>query len=234
MALRRKKVANVDTGDSESGDVQTVYGDLVTFIMMLFVLLFVLSYNEKKTHNFITDFQVKFGEIQEEKQQTLTTDALLVSKIEHYIDRQKIDEFANVVVDEHRVKLILSPPILFNSGKADIRKEGYKVLYGAAEVFKTVINPLVIEGHTDNVPISNDEFASNWELSFFRAFSVIKYYISKLKFSPDRVSALGYGEYRPLVENDTVQHRAMNRRIELNVIRLTKTDELDEDVDDSF
>ena len=116
----------VQEENSGDGDVQTVYGDLITFVMMLFVLLFVLSYNENKTHDFITEFQIRFGEKVEELQQTLTTDALLVSQIEHYIQKEDLEDFAQVVVDEHRVKLILHPPLLFESGKEQIKKRDIK------------------------------------------------------------------------------------------------------------
>lgn len=228
MLKKKKKLvveSDTDTGDS---DVQTVFGDLVCFIMMLFILLFVLSYNENKTDDFITEFQIKFGEKEEEKQQTLTTDVLLVSKIEHYIDKEQLDEFAKVVVDEHRVKLILNPPILFASGKAVLKPEGKRVLDSAGEIYDTVFNPIVIEGHTDNVPINTNDYPSNWELSFFRAFSVVKYYIISRNYTPKRLSAMGYGEFKPLVGNETKFNRSLNRRIEINIIRLSEAGKKDE------
>lgn len=225
---RRKNKIIVEDSDSGDGDVQTVFGDLVCFIMMLFILLFVLSYNENKTDDFITEFQIKFGELEQEKQQTLTTDALLVSKIEHYIDKEQLDEFAKVVVDEHRVKLILNPPILFDSGKAILKPEGKQVLDAAGEVYDTVFNPIVIEGHTDNVPINTNDYPSNWELSFFRAFTVVKHYIYTRSYKPSRLSAMGYGEFKPLVQNDTKFNRSLNRRIEINIIRLSETGKKDE------
>lgn len=226
--LRRKNKIIVEDSDSGDGDVQTVFGDLVCFIMMLFILLFVLSYNENKTDDFITEFQIKFGEKELEQQQTLTTDALLVSKIEHYINKEQLDEFAKVVVDEHRVKLILNPPILFDSGKAILKPGGKKVLEAAGQIYDTVFNPIVIEGHTDNVPINTNDYPSNWELSFFRAFSVVKYYITNRNYKPSRLSAMGYGEFKPLVQNDTRFNRSLNRRIEINIIRLSEKGKKDE------
>ncbi len=98
----------MDDGDKE---VSQAYGDLVTFIMMLFVLLFVMSYNENKNADFITEFQIKFGENKQEEQQTLTTDALLVSRIEHYIKKEDLVDESQVLVDEHRIKIILHPPL---------------------------------------------------------------------------------------------------------------------------
>ena len=223
------KLSKQGNSESEEGgsEVQTIYGDLVTFVMMLFILLFVLAYNEKNNAKFITELQIKFGEKIEEKQETLTTDVLLTSKIQHYIDKEKLDEYTQIVVDEYRVKIILSPPILFDSGKAEIKKEGIRVLNGVADIFRSVINPIQIEGHTDNVPINTEQFASNWELSFARSFEVIKYFIYRENFSPLRLSSLGYGEYKPLIDNTTRVNRSKNRRIEINVIRLSETESED-------
>ena len=227
--FRKKKLEHSqslnDVGDSE---VQTIYSDLVTFVMMLFILLFVLSYNDEKTHDFMTELQVRFGEKIEDKQQTVSTDVLLVSKINHYIKKEDLSEYAHVVVDEYRVKLILSSPVLFQSGKVDVSAQGKNILAGVGAVFDSVMNPLEIEGHTDNVPIRTDEYPSNWELSFFRAFSVVKYYIFTRGYNPIRLTAKGFGEYRPLVPNDSSLNRAKNRRIEINVIRITEVDDFDE------
>ncbi|MBH37820.1 hypothetical protein CL658_02185 [bacterium] len=227
--FRKKKLEHSqslnDVGDSE---VQTIYSDLVTFVMMLFILLFVLSYNDEKTHDFMTELQVRFGEKIEDKQQTVSTDVLLVSKINHYIKKEDLSEYAHVVVDEYRVKLILSSPVLFQSGKVDISTKGKDILAGVGAIFDSVMNPLEIEGHTDNVPIRTDEYPSNWELSFFRAFTVVKYYMFTRGYNPVRLTAKGFGEYRPLVSNDSSLNRAKNRRIEINVIRITEVDDFDE------
>jgi len=225
---RKPQLQSQGADDGGSSEVQTIYADLVTFVMMLFILLFVLSYNDEKTQDFITELQIKFGEKVEDKQQTLSTDALLVSKINHYIKKEDLSDYAHVVVDEYRVKMILNPPILFDSGKVVIKNEGKKVLEGVGAIFDNVANPMEIEGHTDNVPINTQEYASNWELSFFRAFSVVKYYIFTRGYNPVRMTAKGFGEYRPLKDNLTALNRAMNRRIEINIIRITETDDFDD------
>ncbi|RAP26294.1 hypothetical protein DID74_02255 [Candidatus Marinamargulisbacteria bacterium SCGC AG-333-B06] len=228
MPRKKPKIQKQTDEAGGSSEVQTIYADLVTFVMMLFILLFVLSYNDEESKDFITELQIRFGEKIEDKQQTLTTDALLVSKINHYIKKEDLSEYAHVVVDEYRVKMILNPPILFDSGKVDIKKEGTDVLAGVGIIFDKVMNPMEIEGHTDNVPINNDDFASNWELSFFRAYEVVKYYIYTRGYNPIRLTAKGFGEYRPLTDNSTSLNRALNRRIELNVIRITESENFDE------
>ena len=228
MPRRKPQLQSQITDGGGSSEVQTIYADLVTFVMMLFILLFVLSYNDEKSQDFITELQTKFGEKVEDKQQTLSTDALLVSKINHYIKKEDLSEYAHVVVDEYRVKMILSPPVIFKSGKVDISSSGIEVLAGVGNIFDDVMNPLEIEGHTDNIPIKTDDYPSNWELSFFRAFSVVKYYIFQRGYNPTRLTAKGFGEHRPLVDNNSSINRAKNRRIEINVIRITEVDEFNE------
>ena len=210
---KRKLQVNKQAGDAGgASEVQTIYADLVTFVMMLFILLFVLSYNDEKSQDFITELQIKFGEEVEDKQQTLTTDALLVSKINHYIKKEDLSEYAHVVVDEYRVKMILNPPILFDSGKVAIKQAGKKVLAGVGDIFDNVVNPLEIEGHTDNVPINTEIYPTNWELSSARAASVAAFF-QRNGIRGDRITCIGKGEFNPIKTNKTTWGREKNRRI---------------------
>ena len=221
MAKPKPPPAAEDDGSSEIG---TIYGDLITFMMCLFILLFVLVYNDKQDETFFTQMSVKFGAKDVEQEEVVTSEALFVSTVIGYIEQENLDELAQVLVDEHKIKIILDPPILFDSGKAKLKRKGRKVLRGFGEIIKDVTNPIIIEGHTDSVPIHNEEFDSNWDLSFYRSYSVVKYYINNLGFSPEQLSGLGYGEYRPRASNETREGRSMNRRIEINIIRIKAAD----------
>jgi len=75
-----------------------------------------------------------------------------------------------------------------------------------------------IEGHTDNIPIHNGRFDSNWELSTSRATEIIKLFISRYGVAPERLSASGYGEYYPVASNATSEGRALNRRVDLVIL----------------
>jgi chemotaxis protein MotB len=75
-----------------------------------------------------------------------------------------------------------------------------------------------IEGHTDNVPIHNGKYDSNWELSTARATEIIKLFITKFALAPNRLFASGYAEYYPTASNDTAEGRAMNRRVDLVIL----------------
>jgi len=110
--------------------------------------------------------------------------------------------------------------LLFDSGKAKIRSEAYPVLDKVSSVLKENVPKLNvgIEGHTDDQPIRQSGWKSNWELSTARALSVLHYLANEKGISPTRLSAIGYGEYRPVASNDTKDSRQLNRRVEIVIL----------------
>lgn len=109
--------------------------------------------------------------------------------------------------------------VLFDSGKAKLRKESFPILNKVIEVLKSEVpdNDIGIEGHTDNEPIKFSKWKTNWELSSQRALSVL-YYLEKKGVNPLRLAAIGYGEYKVIVANDTLQGRQTNRRVEIVIL----------------
>ncbi|HAM37049.1 MAG TPA: chemotaxis protein MotB [Elusimicrobia bacterium] len=112
--------------------------------------------------------------------------------------------------------------ILFDSGQAEVRTDGKKVLEKVGKILATVADKDIrIEGHTDNKPIVGElknKYATNWELSTARATAVARYLEDTAKLDPKRLVAAGYGEYRPIAANDTPERRALNRRIEIVLV----------------
>lgn len=110
--------------------------------------------------------------------------------------------------------------ILFDSGKAKIKPQLYPALDKVVKVLKENVPNLKvgIEGHTDNQPIKYSGWKSNWELSTARALSVLHYLVDEKGISPDRVSAIGYGEYQPVATNQTKEGRKANRRVEIVIL----------------
>ncbi|MDD3233823.1 MAG: OmpA family protein [Candidatus Omnitrophica bacterium] len=110
--------------------------------------------------------------------------------------------------------------VLFDSGKATIRPEASASLDKVARVLQENVPDLNvgIEGHTDNIPIKVSGWKSNWELSSARALSVLHYLIDEKGVSPERLSAIGYGEYRPVESNDSKKGRQQNRRVEIVIL----------------
>jgi chemotaxis protein MotB len=107
----------------------------------------------------------------------------------------------------------------FDEGKAELKDGAKGALDKIVPIIKSVDNHVRIEGHTDNVPINTNEFKSNWELSVRRATEVVRYFVEKRGLPPERISATGYAEYRPIVQNDSPKNKALNRRIEIIVIK---------------
>ena len=87
-----------------------------------------------------------------------------------------------------------------------------------AKAIRPLPNSVIVEGHTDNVPISAGIYQSNWELSVARAYSVIDF-LTNMGVKPERFIAAGYGEFKPVTDNGTEEGRMQNRRIEINVVR---------------
>jgi len=110
--------------------------------------------------------------------------------------------------------------VLFDSGKADLKSESLMTLEKVAGVLNTTVKDLSVgvEGHTDNQPIKYSKWKSNWELSTARALSVLHYLSDEKQVSPERLSATGYGEFKPVSSNDTVQGKQRNRRVEIVIL----------------
>ena len=116
----------------------------------------------------------------------------------------------------------LAEKILFETGKADLSPEAKTVLDKLHPIFLKIPNQIVVEGHTDNVPITTSQFPSNWELSTARATQVIRYLIEEKNFPKERIAATGYGEYHPVAGNDTLEGRAENRRVDFVIAPLAE------------
>lgn len=157
------------------------------------------------------------GELNELKQ----TKSLLEGKLSKEIDENQV----RLQMMEKGLVITFVADVLFDSGKSKIRPEAYGALNKVADVLKNNVPQLSvgIEGHTDNEPIQRSSWKSNWELSSARALSVLHYLTDKEEISPERLSAIGYGEYRPVASNDMKSGRRMNRRVEIVILpQITK------------
>jgi chemotaxis protein MotB len=103
---------------------------------------------------------------------------------------------------------------LFDSGKAEIRHDRYSILDTIASLFRYVVNDIIIMGHSDTQPLSGQGFTSNFELSVYRALSVLFYLSQGCDLKPERFAAGGYGDLFPRFPNDSEENRKKNRRIE--------------------
>jgi len=128
--------------------------------------------------------------------------------------------------------ITMANDILFDSGKAKLKKDAYSMLKKIATVLNENVpdRDVGVEGHTDNVPIKRSGWKSNWELSTARATSVLHYLIDDCGVAPQRLSAIGYGEFRPTDANDSKVGRAKNRRVEIIILPKDVTKKSYEDI----
>jgi len=128
----------------------------------------------------------------------------------------------------------MKAPVLYGLGDAEIVEGIHPVLGKIADILRLLPNEIVVQGHTDNTPISSDEYPSNWELSYQRAVNVLRYFILECDIYPRRMSAEGYGQYRPLDTNATEEGRSKNRRVEVHLLYAGENDGNLEVITDAF
>jgi chemotaxis protein MotB len=116
---------------------------------------------------------------------------------------------------------LLTDKVLFDLGDVNLKKEMHSILGDIAGVIKQYPDrQIVVEGHTDDLPMRTDKIASNWELSALRATAVVRYFVEEKGLDPSRLSATGYGEFQPLVPNVSEVNRRINRRVDIVIMKL--------------
>jgi len=141
------------------------------------------------------------------------------SDFKTYFAENNLQDKVEIEQNEQNITLSFKDGILFDSGKADLKPEALGALNIVAnELAKYPENDVKIEGHADNRPINTPRFPNNWYLSAARAISVAMYFTNTKGFSPERISAEGFGEFRPKVSNDTPENRSINRRVEIKIL----------------
>ncbi|MGE5473500.1 MAG: OmpA family protein [Ignavibacteriales bacterium] len=139
-------------------------------------------------------------------------------KVEELAKKEGLQSSISVTLEERGVAIRIVDRVLFNSGYADLTPQADKLLRSIGKILYTSQGQYIrIEGHTDNVPITG-RFASNWELSSSRATNVLRLFIDKSGINPKILSAVGYGEYRPIATNVTEDGRSKNRRVEIVIL----------------
>lgn len=152
----------------------------------------------------------KIRELRLQKEQLIKLSKQIEESLSPYIDRNLIE----VERDDLWLKVEMKSSLLFGSGSAKLAREAFPLLRKISEIFREVPNSVHVEGYTDDRPIETVEFPSNWELSAGRAASVVSQLV-KEGVRPERMAAIGYGEYHPVADNQTESGREKNRRVVL-------------------
>jgi chemotaxis protein MotB len=206
----------------------TTYGDIMTLLLTFFVLL--ISYSTIQEEDFkrsVASFQAALGMLPYERsmlqfEQIPTIKFMptippkeIIRRLRYAIYSGGLKGQMKVSRDREGIRITIKSPLLFDSGKAELRSDASPVLEELVTILADSPNVVVVEGHTDNVPISTEQFPSNWELSTARAISVAKFLFENGGFDPARFTVAGYGEYHPVQTNDTLEGRQENRRVEI-------------------
>ena len=150
-----------------------------------------------------------------------------LEQVQKYMQKMLADQIAQHTVSVQMGKdglvISLREAGFFDSGSATPHPGTLPILRQIATALGQTPYDLRIEGHTDNIPIHNPEFDSNWELSSARATRLARIFLSTGAIVPNRISAAGYAEYHPVAPNDTAAGRAENRRVDLVILPRTKT-----------
>jgi len=207
------------------------YADLITLLLGLFVILYAMSkIDTKKYAEVVAALGGVFGSSSASAAQ-LKIVSIEKDLPDFYRERQtiekrlkealKLDEKSlpiTITEDERGVTVHLQEQLLFPSGSAELKNSSLETLDALARALRTMPNDVRVEGHTDNIPIHTREFPSNWHLSVGRSLNVGYYLIEKHGIDPEKVSVVGYAEYRPLLANTGEENRAKNRRVDIVVV----------------
>jgi len=242
MGKRRDIKVGSEGVEMESGGMMRwllTYADMLTLLFALFVILYSMSVvDETKVRALAMALGQAFGLSGQVSVlgSGATTDTIPVTmpesqvqltstkeKIQKWILQKKLEREVKVRFNERGLVIsLMTDKVLFDSGRAVLVPRTREILSDIAELLKQQTNPVVIEGHTDDSPITKKsikaKYSDNWDLSTARAISVLKYMIRK-GVSPDRLSAAGYGEFRPLVPNIDDITRMKNRRIDIVLLK---------------
>lgn len=155
------------------------------------------------------------GEVEKEK---LKKSEELAEKIEETIKEENLDKEVDIEFNSQYVQLTLKGALLFDSGSAQLKEESLPVMKKVGVILERYAESVIeIEGHTDNVPIHNSNFANNNELSSFRALAIFDYLTANTGLDPASIKHAGRGEYIPVADNGTPEGRAKNRRVEIKI-----------------
>lgn len=219
------------------------YSDMVTLLLTFFILLYSMSSvdSEKlkqlsKAFNqvmvgtkgdSILQYDLYDGEVplvggESDNKDISDTAQSMYKGVKEFVKDNNLSDTVDITEDERGVILQLKDSILFQTGESKLKPESKDILNKINTLLKSVPNSIVVEGHTDNVPIHNSEYDSNWDLSTARAVTVVRYFIEEKGENPSRFSASGYGEYKPLVANNSDDNRSKNRRVNILIVANNK------------
>lgn len=239
MRRRRLTVENDGGGHAGGGSLRWLltYADMITLLMAFFIMMYSMSVlNVSRFRQVAISIRSGFGGVKHgQGKWILSPVGQLIKQSDGEnlgVPWEVIRRLQKVVVDkqlQHSVMLrpderglvvsLVTDKVLFSKGDAALSSGSRKTIVAVATALKDIPNGICVEGHTCDLPIESNKFPSNWELSTARAASVVRCLIEQAGIPADRLSAAGYADSKPLVPNDSEKDRAMNRRVDIVVLK---------------
>ena len=215
------------------------YADFLTLLFAFFVVMYSMSpINEGQFRIFSDALKVIFNDkkhlpdLKEAEEKTIKTENIintsanntqknqlnsLAQQFNTVLLQQINEQEVTITQGEGWLELEINSNVLFYSGESRLAKEAIPLISEIVNILDRTNNPIQVEGFTDNQPINTPRFPSNWALSAARASSVV-HLLEKLGITPERMSAIGYGEFKPIADNSTAAGRQKNRRVVLVIL----------------
>ncbi|MBP2032293.1 chemotaxis protein MotB [Clostridium algifaecis] len=250
----KKKNKKPDEGPSAERWMLS-YADFMTLLMIFFVVMYAMSQVDQTKYNQLSQsLSIAMGggktvigadntssvkdnvkEIQDIQQQNQSQGEAKVEannlkqlkkQVDQYLNKNGLSNGVSTKVDERGLVVSINNTLFFDTGKAEIKPDIQTKLIGIGKIVNQLGNSIRVEGHTDNVPISNSSYQSNWQLSTIRASNVTQFLQDKVGVNPEKLTSVGYGQYRPVADNSTEANRAKNRRVDI-IIESSKFNEIE-------
>ncbi len=204
------------------------YADMITLLLIFFVYLFSISeidpvkmaqavnsvrneiVKDASANTSLSTQLVKKLEMEQQNLQHMQKD------IQQYISENGLQDVVSVQYKDGQLNLNLGDAVLFERGQAALKPQALNVLGKLGNLFRKGDSKIVVEGHTDNIPIQSTVFPSNWELSSARASSVVRY-MESLGISSSRFTIIGYNQFKPIAPNTSEANRVKNRRVKITL-----------------
>ncbi len=206
------------------------FGDLMSLLLCFFVLLLSFSSMDPamfkevsgslkqafgvQREDIVYDMPMGVDIVSRDFNPIFDVDVIL-EKIKSTIKLELIKGDIEIEALSDRIILRMNDELTFDPGSARLKPEAKPLLAKLRTVIEKVPGEILVAGHTDNTPIKNGLYSSNWSLSAARAAAVVEFLLKQGTIAPSRIAAVGYGSSRPRVPNDTPEHRRENRRVEL-------------------
>lgn len=207
----------------------TTYSDMVTLLLTFFVLIVSMSEVEvKRFKEALSHFKGRRSVLhfesmvpptrpEEESEEFYLAREEKIDELTQYLKENDLQEKIRVNVTERGVHVSIVDSVVFASGQAELLYSARAILAKVGDELTPLAKLIIVEGHTDDRPISTSQFPSNWELSGARAASVVRFFLKRGNdaLNPGQYKTVGFGEFRPVASNSTVAGRARNRRVEI-------------------